>query len=33
MRRTKEKTDKELQDEERKAAYAHEITTAMLTHG
>ena len=33
MKRTKDKTDKELQDEESKAAHAHEITKQMITHG
>ncbi|KAI9558083.1 hypothetical protein GHT06_014836 [Daphnia sinensis] len=33
MKRTKEKTEKELEDEERQAAFANEITSAMLSHG
>lgn len=33
MRRTKEKTEKEMADEERKTAYAKEITSAMKVHG
>ena len=33
MKRTKEKTEKELEDEERQATFANEITSAMLSHG
>ena len=33
MKRTKEKTEKELEDEERQTAFANEITSAMLSHG
>nr|CAH0109201.1 unnamed protein product [Daphnia galeata] len=33
MKRTKEKTEKELEDEERQEAFANEITSAMLSHG
>merc|ERR1712071_31501 len=33
MKRTKEKTEKELEDEERQTTFANEITSAMLSHG
>jgi hypothetical protein len=33
MKRTKEKTEKELEDDERKQTFANEITSAMLSHG
>ena len=33
MKRTKEKTEKEIADEERKTTFAKEITSAMKTHG
>lgn len=33
MKRTKEKTEKELEDEERQSAFADKITSAMMSHG
>lgn len=33
MKRTKENTEKELEDEERQATFANEITSAMMSHG
>jgi len=33
MKRTKEKTEKELEDEDRKTTFADQITPAMISHG
>ena len=33
MKRTKEQTEREIENEERQAMFAHEISDAMRTHG